>query len=56
MTNQDVFQIISTTRAMRRLKPDPLPDDMIVTILEAAVCAPNSGTDKAGASSSSRIR
>ena len=37
----DVFEIIHTTRGMRRLKPDPVPDDLIVKILEAGVCAAN---------------
>jgi nitroreductase len=39
--NNDVFDIIHTTRAMRRLKSDPVPDELIVKILEAGVCAPN---------------
>ena len=37
----DMFDIIHTTRAMRRLKPDPVPDDLIRKILEAGVCAAN---------------
>ena len=28
---------------MRRLKPDPVPDDMIIKILEAGIKAPNGG-------------
>ena len=36
----DLFDIIHTTRAMRRLKPDPVPDALI-RILEAGQCAPN---------------
>jgi nitroreductase len=39
----DIFDIIHTTRAMRRLKPDPVPDDLIRKILEAGVCAANGG-------------
>jgi nitroreductase len=39
----DLFEIISTTRAMRRLKPDPVPDDLIRTILEAGVSAASGG-------------
>ncbi|TWG98558.1 nitroreductase [Nocardioides sp. J9] len=38
-----LFEAISTTRAMRRLKPDPVPDDLIVQILQAGLCAPNGG-------------
>ena len=39
----DVFEIMHTTRAMRRLKPDPVPDELIVKILEAGICAANGG-------------
>lgn len=38
----DVFHIMKTTRPMRRLKPDPVPQDVIEEILDAASCAPNS--------------
>jgi nitroreductase len=39
----DLFEIIHTTRAMRRLKPDPVPDELIRKILAAGICAPNGG-------------
>ena len=39
----NLFEIIGTTRAMRRLKPDPIPDELIRKILEAGVCAANGG-------------
>jgi nitroreductase len=39
----DVFEIMHTTRAMRRLKPDPVPDALIAKILRAGACAPNGG-------------
>ena len=39
----DVFEVMRTTRAMRRLKPDPVPDGLIRKILEAGVCAPSGG-------------
>ena len=39
----DLFEIIRTTRSMRRLKPDPVPDELIRKILEAGVCAPSGG-------------
>jgi nitroreductase len=39
----DVFEVIGTTRAMRRLKPDPVPDRLVRRIVEAAVCAPSAG-------------
>ena len=39
----DVFEIMHTTRAMRRLKPDPVPDALIRKILAAGICAANGG-------------
>ena len=39
----DLFEIIRTTRSMRRLKPDPVPNDLIRKILEAGVGAPSGG-------------
>ena len=37
----DVFTVMATTRAMRRLKADAVPDELIHRILEAGVCAAN---------------
>jgi len=37
----ELFEVMATNRAMRRLKPDPVPDELIRRILEAGVCAPN---------------
>jgi len=39
----DLFEIIETTRAMRRLRPDPVPDELIRKILQAGICAANGG-------------
>ena len=39
----DLFEIIRTTRSMRRLKPDPVPNELIREILEAGACAPSGG-------------
>ncbi len=39
----DLFEIIGTTRSMRRLKPDPVPDALIRQILEAGAAAANGG-------------
>lgn len=39
----DLFEIIRTTRSMRRLKPDPVPPELVRQILEAGVCAPSGG-------------
>ena len=38
----NVFHIMKTTRPMRRLRPDPVPDALLEEILDAASCAPNS--------------
>ena len=39
----DIFDIMHTTRAMRRLKPDPVPDELIAKILRAGQAAANGG-------------
>src|SRR3984957_14914982 len=41
--NTDLFEIIRTTRSMRRLKPDPVPPTLIRQIIEAGTSAPNGG-------------
>jgi nitroreductase len=38
-----LFEIIRTTRSIRRRKPDRVPNDLIRKILEGGVCAPNGG-------------
>ena len=42
----DIFEIIHTTRAMRRLKPDPVPEELIRKILEAGQCAASGGNSQ----------
>ncbi|WP_036331031.1 nitroreductase family protein [Microbispora sp. ATCC PTA-5024] len=39
----DVFEALYTTRAMRRVKPDPVPAEVQERILDAAVRAPSGG-------------
>ena len=39
----DLFEIIRSTRSMRRLKRDPVPNELIRKILEGGVCAPSGG-------------
>jgi nitroreductase len=39
----DLFEIMRTTRSMRRLRPDPVPAELIRKILEAGVSAPSGG-------------
>ena len=40
---QDLFEIMRSTRSMRRLKPDPVPDALLRQVLEAGTCAANGG-------------
>ncbi len=39
----DIFEVINTTRAMRRLKSDPVPDELVWKVLDAAIRAPSGG-------------
>ena len=39
----DLWEVMSTMRAMRRLKPDPVPDELINRILQAGQSAPSGG-------------
>jgi nitroreductase len=43
----DAREVLLTTRAMRRLKPDPVPDAVIARIVDAGVRAPSPGADQA---------
>jgi nitroreductase len=43
MSGHDLFEIMRTTRSMRRLKPDKVPEDLIRQVLEAGICAANGG-------------
>jgi nitroreductase len=42
----ELFHIMRTTRAMRRLKPDPVPDELVHHILEAGQWAANGGANQ----------
>jgi nitroreductase len=42
-TGADLFEIMRSTRSMRRLKPDPVPDALLRQVLEAGTCAANGG-------------
>jgi nitroreductase len=37
----DIYEALYTTRAMRRLRPDPIPREVQARILDAAIRAPN---------------
>src|SRR5215469_14373752 len=39
----EIFEVLHSTRAMRRLKPDPVPDDLIRQILLAGQAAASGG-------------
>lgn len=36
----EFFDLVSQVRAMRRLRPDPVPDELIIEVLNAGVQAP----------------
>ena len=38
-----VYEAMSTLRAVRRLRPDPVPDDVLRRVVEAASWAPTGG-------------
>lgn len=42
----DLYQALYTTRAMRRVKPDPIPDDVLARIMDAVVRAPSGGNQQ----------
>lgn len=39
----DAREVLYTTRAMRRCKPDPIPEDIVARVLDAAIRAPSGG-------------
>ena len=39
----DVYEALYTTRAMRRVRPDPIPAEVQAKILDAAIRAPTGG-------------
>jgi nitroreductase len=42
-TETDLYQAMSTLRAVRRLRPDPIPETVLERILQAAAWAPSGG-------------
>ena len=42
----DLYEALYTTRAMRRVKPDPIPEDVQRRVLDAAVRAPTGGNSQ----------
>ncbi|SDU22426.1 nitroreductase family protein [Gordonia westfalica] len=43
MIDPPIFDTMSTMRAMRRLKPDPVPDEILTELVRAATWAPSGG-------------
>lgn len=43
MTDIGLFDAMYTARALRQLKPDPVPEEMITRLLDAAIRAPSAG-------------
>ena len=41
--SRDIFDVMHTMRAMRRLKPDPVPDELVFQILRAGQAAASGG-------------
>ena len=41
MPETDLFEIMYSAGSVRRLRPDPVPDDVITKILDAAIRAPS---------------
>jgi len=39
----DAREVLYTTRSIRRVKPDPIPDDVVARIIDAGVRAPTGG-------------
>ena len=46
MADMNLFDAINTARALRRFKPDPVPDDVITKILEAGIRAPSGSNEQ----------
>ncbi|MGL4304592.1 MAG: nitroreductase family protein [Mycobacteriaceae bacterium] len=45
--SSDLFHVMSTMRAMRRLKPDPVPEELLTKLVEAATWGPSGSNAQA---------
>ncbi len=43
MSEVGLYEAMSTLRAVRRLRPDPIPDDVLRRVIQAACWAPTGG-------------
>ncbi|MEZ5225761.1 MAG: hypothetical protein R2710_03545 [Acidimicrobiales bacterium] len=48
----ELYEVMSTLRAVRRLRPDPIPADVLGRVLQAACWAPTGATCSRGGWSS----
>jgi nitroreductase len=46
MAEMGIFEAMYTARAIRRFKPDPVPDEIITKILDAAIRAPSGSNEQ----------
>jgi nitroreductase len=46
MSEIGLFEAIYSARALRRLKPDPVPDELVTQILDAAIRGPSAGNSQ----------
>jgi len=46
MAEMGLFEAIYSARALRRLRPDPVPENLITKILDAAIRAPSAGNSQ----------
>lgn len=43
MSEESIYDLMSTCRAVRRLRPDPIADDVLARVFQAATWAPSGG-------------
>ncbi len=46
MNDMGLFETIHSSRALRRFKSDPVPDEVLAKVLAAAICAPSAGNSQ----------
>ncbi len=46
MSEMGIFEVMYSTRALRRFKPDPVPDDVIAKLIEAGTRAASGSNDQ----------
>ncbi len=46
MAEMDLFEAMYSARALRRFKPDPVPDEVLTKVLDAAIRAPSGSNEQ----------